>query len=135
LEPGLAAALRDETPIADVIRPTYVRGLEVIPAGRGDLAAIQALGGERVRSMFDELRQTYDYILVDSAPILAVVDAPFIAQHVDGILFSVMCGVRNLPALHQSYHEIASLGAPILGAVVSGVRDASGGYYGNYGAP
>jgi len=128
LEPGFSAVLRGELPVADAIRPTYVRGLEAIPAGRGDLEAIRALGNERVRAIFQELKEAYEFILVDSAPVLAVVDAPVIAQYVDGVLFSVMCGVSHLPSLYQSQQEIAQLGVRILGAVVSGTQGMAGTY-------
>src|SRR5208337_967562 len=92
LEPGFSAVLRGELAVRDAVRPTYVRGLEAIPAGRGDLEAIRALGHERVRKIFQDLEESYDCILVDSAPVLAVVDAPLMAQFVDGVLFSVMRG-------------------------------------------
>jgi capsular exopolysaccharide synthesis family protein len=128
LEPGFSAALRGEQPPWEVIRPSYVEGLEVIPAGRGDASAIRALSHDRLGVMFEQLKEVYEYILVDSAPVLAVVDAPLIARSVDGILFSVMCGVSHLPSLYRSYDEIAALGGRILGAVVSGTRDADAGY-------
>jgi succinoglycan biosynthesis transport protein ExoP len=128
LEPGLAAVLRGELAVADAIRPTVVHGLELIPAGRGDVNAIQALGQERVRSLFEQLKEAYDYVLVDSAPVMPVIDASIIAQYVDGVLFSVMCGVSHLPSLHHSYRELAQLGVRILGVVVSGARLPTGSY-------
>jgi len=128
LEPGFSAVLREELSATDAIRPTYVRGLEILPAGCGDIGAIRSLGNERVRGIFEQLAQAYDFILVDSAPVLAVVDAPLIAQYVDGVLFSVMCGISHLPSLYQCQQEIAHLGVRILGAVVSGTRGSTGGY-------
>jgi succinoglycan biosynthesis transport protein ExoP len=137
LEPGLGAFLREELPAADVIRPTFVSGLEVIPAGRGDVSAIDALGHDKLRMTLEHLKGQYDFILVDSTPLLAVVDAPLIAQYVDGVLFSVMYGVSHLNALHECHQELAQLGVRILGAVVSGASDSSHRYYGYppYGYP
>jgi Mrp family chromosome partitioning ATPase len=78
----------------------------------------------------EHLKGQYDFILVDSTPLLAVVDAPLIAQYVDGVLFSVMYGVSHLNALHECHQELAQLGVRILGAVVSGASDSSHRYYG-----
>jgi polysaccharide biosynthesis transport protein len=128
LTPGLSAVLRGELAVSEVIRPTLRQGLEIIPAGRGDLSVIQALGSRRLGDMLRDLQAAYDFILVDSAPVLAVIDAQLVAQHVDGVLFSVLCGVSHLPSLHRSYEELGSLGVRILGAVVSGVDSMGTGY-------
>jgi capsular exopolysaccharide synthesis family protein len=128
LEPGLSAVLRGESTPSEVIRPTLFRGLEVIPAGSGDLQAIQALGSPCVGTILRCLQEGYEFVIVDSAPVLAVVDAPLVAQHVDAVLFSILCGASHMPSVYQSYQEMASLGVRILGAVVSGVRDLEGGY-------
>jgi len=135
LAPGLSAVLRNELPVYEVIRPTLVDGLEIIPAGRGDHAAIRSLGSERLGTILRDLQTTYDFILVDSAPVMAVIDASLLAQHVDGVLFSVLCGASHLSSFYKSYQEIGSFGVRILGAVVSGVRDTdSGGYGYGYGS-
>jgi capsular exopolysaccharide synthesis family protein len=133
LAPGLSAVLRGELAVAEAIRPTLRHGLEIIPAGRGDPFVIQALGSERLGTMLRDLQAAYDFILVDSAPVLAVIDAPLVAQHVDGVLFSVLCGISHLPSLRQSYEELGSLGVRILGAVVSGVDEKGTSYGYNYG--
>jgi capsular exopolysaccharide synthesis family protein len=135
LEPGLSAVFRDESTVLKAIRPTLMMGLEVIPAGRGDQPAIQALGGDRFRMMLGKVQGVYDFIIVDSAPVLAVIDATVIAQHVDGVLFSVLCGVSQLHSIHQCYQELNSIGVRILGAVVSGVDSHGIGYGYHYGNP
>ena len=56
----------------------------------------QALARERIGAVLQQLSQEYDFIIVDSAPVLPVADAQLIGQHVDGVVFSVMRDVSRL---------------------------------------
>ena len=129
LEPGFSEFLRAEMEFDDIILPTPVNGLVVIPAGRWDPAASQALSNESVSGCFDYLRQNYDFVIVDVPPVLPVADSLLVGQHADAAVFAVLQDVSRLPALHQAYQRLASLGLRMLGAVVIGERKNSYGTY------
>jgi capsular exopolysaccharide synthesis family protein len=120
LEPGFAELLRGEVAFADALQETPLANLWVIPAGRGDLAALQALAQDGARPIFAQARQGFDFTVVDSCPVLPVADALLIAPEVDGVLFAVLREVSRLPKVYAAYHRLAALGARILGAVVNG---------------
>ena len=124
-EPGLCELVRDEAGADAVIRPTAIENLWIIPSGRFDDQALAVLSQTRIRAVFDHLREKFDFVIVDSAPVLPVADTLLLCQHVDAALFSVLRDVSQLPKVQAAYQRIASLEVPILGAVVSGTEVVS----------
>ena len=125
-EPGLAEVLRGEVEPADAIRATPFSRLWVLPAGNGDAHAIQALAQENVGSLFEQLKQQYDFILIDSPPVLPVTDTLLLGQHVDGVVLSVLRDVSRAPALYAAQQKLAPLGVAMLGAVILGTEPEFG---------
>jgi succinoglycan biosynthesis transport protein ExoP len=123
LEPGFSEVLRGENSAADVIKPTRLSRLWVMSAGQWDAHAVQALAQEGVSQMFAQLKQQYDFIIVDSCPVLPVADALLLGEHVDGVMFSVLRDVSCLPAVHLAQQRLTNLGVRMLGAVVIGAND------------
>src|SRR5262249_57198714 len=74
VEPGLSEVLRGELELGDVIRPTTVGRLWLMPAGQWDAHALQALAQEGVAGLFEQLREEYEFVVVDSCPVLPVTD-------------------------------------------------------------
>jgi capsular exopolysaccharide synthesis family protein len=121
-EPGLAEVLRGEVEPADAIKATPFSRLWVLPAGNGDAHAIQALAQDNVRTLFEQLKQQYDFIIIDAPPVLPVTDSLLLGQHVDGVLFAILRDVSRAPAIHAAQQKLAPLGVPTLGAVVLGTE-------------
>ncbi|MGH7221782.1 MAG: CpsD/CapB family tyrosine-protein kinase, partial [Gemmataceae bacterium] len=119
---GLSELLLGEADIASVIRPTAVSGLSLLPAGIWDSQVSQVLAQSHARTLFDQLRKNYDFILVDSSPVLPVADALMIGQVVDAVIFSVLCEVSRLPSVYTATQRMAALGIRSLGAIVNGVQ-------------
>lgn len=120
--PGLCELLRDEVELDQVLRPTQVPGLNLIAAGVHDHAVVEAIARGQLQTILDELRGQFDYIIIDSAPVLAVSDTLYLAQHADAALFSVLRDVSRLPKLESAYEILRRFGIPILGAVVAGAN-------------
>jgi capsular exopolysaccharide synthesis family protein len=117
---GLCEVLRGEVPVADVIRPSGLSGLSVITGGACDDFALGALARGEVARLLDQLRERFDFILVDSAPVLSVADSLLLAQDVDGVLFAIMEDVSRLGPVYMAHERLASLGVRMLGAIVVG---------------
>jgi len=120
--PGLSELVRGEVGADDAIRPTAINNLWIIPAGQEDEQARTELSQPRARAAFNGLRERFDFVVVDSAPVLPVADTLLLSQHVDAVLFSILRDVSQVHRVHEACARIASLGVPILGAVVSGDR-------------
>ncbi len=120
---GLSEVLRGEMSAASVIRPAAADRLWVLPAGKPDLKAIQALSRDSTQTVLDQLRRDYDFVVLDSAPVIPCSDALAFAIRADVVLLSVFGGVSTLPAVYSGWNRLQVLGANVFGAVLHGAVD------------
>jgi len=131
--PGFSEVLRGEVNLTDVIHATPASNLWLIPAGRCDAQTLQSLAQDAIAPILDQLKEQYDFIVIDSSPVLPVVDALVIGQNVDVVIFSLLRDVSRIPNVYAAYQRLATLGIRMLGAVVNGVlKDAYGASYHYY---
>jgi len=121
-QPGLSEVLRGELEAAPIVHATQVEGLSVLAGGSVNAQAVQALSHDKLAMILEQFRQQFDFLVIDSSPVLPVPDALVIAQQVDAVIFSVLRGVSRIPKVYAAYQKLALLGTPILGALVNGVR-------------
>jgi polysaccharide biosynthesis transport protein len=121
LEDGLCEVLRAEVDVADVIRPTHAEGLWLLTAGYCDVDAIHALATEQMQPVFDKLRNEYDFIIIDGAPVLGMSDALIFGQYSDGAIVSVRRDHSQMPKVNHCIELLRGVGIRIIGAVVNGV--------------
>jgi polysaccharide biosynthesis transport protein len=119
-EPGFSDLLRKQGDAAAMMQTGPLENLSILPAGHSDPAAFQALAQHQATEIFKSLKEQYDFVIVDSAPILAVADSLLIGQCVDGVVFSILRDVSRLPMVYNAYERLAALRVRILGAVVNG---------------
>jgi len=120
-DPGLAELLRGECPPEEVILPTFQPNLSVIPGGSADARALQALALADLGATFAALKRDFEFIIVDSPPVLPVADALLISQHVDAVILSVLREVSRIPRVREAYDRLEMLNVRVLGAVVNGI--------------
>lgn len=125
-EPGFSEVLRNEANPADAIKPTALSRLWLLPAGQFDDHAAQALAQDSLRDLFEQLKQQYDFIIVDSSPVLPVADALLLGQNVDGVIFSILKDVSRVPAVHAAQQKLNNLGIRTVGAVMIGATGDAG---------
>ncbi|HTU89273.1 MAG TPA: polysaccharide biosynthesis tyrosine autokinase [Gemmataceae bacterium] len=118
--PGLSELLRGEVTLDAVSRDTPISNLWLISAGKADASALQALAFDALPKLFEQLRTRYDFVIVDSCPVLPVADSLLVGQYVDAVIFSLLRQVSRLPRVYAAYQRLAMLGIRLLGAVVNG---------------
>ncbi len=133
LGPGLSAVLRGEVGVTEALQPTRAEGLWLMPAGTCDGEALRTLSRGGMTSVFEQLRGEFDFIVVDTSPVLPVADTLMVAQQVDGVLFAILKEVSRLPKVHEAYQKLLALGVRVLGAVVNGTSSEVYGYGYGYG--
>src|SRR5204863_5712114 len=87
--PGLGEVLRGEVELFEAIRPTAEPGLELLAAGAADTQTLQALARDDVQSLFEAVRLKYDFVVIDSSPVLPVADSLLLAKHADAVLLAI----------------------------------------------
>ena len=131
--PGVSELLRGEAELNQAIRPTDLGAgeLDVILAGAADDSTVQSLSRGELQPWFDALKARYDFIIVDSSPLLQAVDGLLLSQHVDAAIFSILRDVSRVHMVRAAYDRIGALGVRVLGAVVAGTEVAR--YQDHYG--
>ncbi len=133
LAPGCSEILLSELDVSDAVQPTTVPNLWVISAGQCSNRVIAALAqGHQLESLFNRLRGQFDFIVVDSCPVLPVADSLLIGQHVDGVLISIRQDISQLPKVLDASDRLSLLNIPLLGAVVNGIKTDIHAYGYNY---
>ena len=117
-EPGLRNVL-DGRRTADVIRPTDVPNLFLIPAGAPSDRAGQLLEAADWAGILKKLRAEFDVVLVDGPPVLEVSDALVLAAPSDGVLLVLRGSDVPRNVLEQAQEELGAAGAQVLGLVVN----------------
>jgi len=81
------------------------------------------LANGAVGSLFRELRDKFDFVIVDGSPLLPVADARFISTSVDGVILSVLRDTSRLPKVTAARKVLDAFNVRLLGAVVTGAAE------------
>jgi polysaccharide biosynthesis transport protein len=127
---GLAQLIAEDAEMPDVVQPTVVPNLWVLPAGPRPAAPGELLTQQRLAEILDVLRDQYDYVLVDTPPLLAVSDPCAVAPRVDGVLLTIRVSKNGRPSAERARDMLAGLRVQVFGVVVNGIgkQGAMSGY-------
>ncbi len=120
-EPGVCGMLAGGVKIKEAIHPTSVPGLNVLPAGVFTASASARLAQGTIKLLYDAMRSRYDFIIVDSSPLLMVSDGFLLGRPADGVIFSVRPGVSKVADVYAAYERAREHHLLFLGVVVNGV--------------
>jgi capsular exopolysaccharide synthesis family protein len=133
--PGLSEILRNECDLANCIHASGMENLSVLTAGCWDRFALAALANNCVASMFKELRDEYEFVIVDTSPILPITDARFVSQYVDSVVLSVFRDISESSRIRAACEILEAFGVQSVEAVVTGVNEHLGGKHLGYYQP
>jgi polysaccharide biosynthesis transport protein len=129
-ESGLATVIGGQDELGGAIVETAVPGLWLLPCGPIPPNPSELLTSPRFKHLLDEMRGQYDFVLVDTPPLLAVTDPCVVAPRVDGLFLTLRLSRQGRPHAERAKEILAPLGVTILGVVVNGVtRQTGGGLY------
>jgi capsular exopolysaccharide synthesis family protein len=131
--PGLSTFLTGQAELAEVIAPSSIPNLSVIPAGRIPLNPAELLASTRLRQAIDTLGGRFAHIVFDTGPLFGVSDAMILASQVEGVVLVLRHGRASRDAAQRAIRNLMSVRARLLGVILNDVDVRGNGYYGYYG--
>jgi capsular exopolysaccharide synthesis family protein len=123
---GLASVIAGQAGLSEAVRETAVPGLSVLPCGPLPHNPAELLTSPRFKEVLDELRGRYDFVLIDTPPLLAVTDPSVVAPRVDGVLLTMRLSRQSGPQALRARDILATLDARVLGVVVNATSQRGG---------
>jgi tyrosine-protein kinase Etk/Wzc len=127
---GLTNYLMNDISFAKMIKKSIMENLSIIPSGILPPNPSELLSSSRMEELIERLKESFDIILFDTPPIIAVTDAAILSTKVDGTILVVSAGQTNFDAVVRAKSLLDNVNAYILGALLNGVE--VGGMYGTY---
>ena len=130
---GLSNVLVGEIPLEDAIHQSEVNNLDVMSCGPIPPNPAELLASRKMEKILAEAKLTYDIILFDTPPVLAVTDAQILAKIVDGSILVVRSGETEIEPAQKAKEAVAPAKAKLLGVVLNGREKKQSNYYYYYG--
>lgn len=129
---GLTTVLIGDAELDDVLQP-FGHNVHVLGAGPIPPNPSELLGSDPMRAVLDELRQRFDYVIIDAPPVLPVTDAAVVSRLADGAVMIVGSGVIKKEDLARALDTLETVGARVLGLVMNRVPTKGADGYSYYG--
>jgi succinoglycan biosynthesis transport protein ExoP len=126
-QPGLTDVLKGKA-THNAIRTTKVPRLWLLPSGLPSRHAADLLGSERFTQLIECFREQFDWIVLDSPPVLPVTDACLITRVASGVLFVVGSGQTSRDVGRAAVERLDAVGANLVGALLNRAEVNKPGY-------
>jgi capsular exopolysaccharide synthesis family protein len=128
-EPGLSNLLVGDAKVSDAVRRTDVPGLCVLAGGRVPPNAAELLGSTRFKDFLATLRGQFDWVIIDSPPVMAVTDPNILANLADSVVFVVAAEMTGYKIARRAVEQLERSRATFAGAVLNRVEIERHAYY------
>jgi capsular exopolysaccharide synthesis family protein len=122
MQPGFSEVLLGEIEVSEAAAESPQENLYLMPAGQWDREVLLALSRDGLEGIFEKLAEEFDFIVVDSHPVLSATDALLIGRQSDAVVLSVLREVSQMPRVYAAHQQLTGLGIRVLGAVVNGTN-------------
>lgn len=130
---GLSAYLSGQIEVSQAVSHTGFEGLDFVCRGAVPPNPSELLMHPRFKVLLDWASEHYDFVIVDSPPILAVTDAAIVGQHVGASLLVARFAKTAVKEVEVAIRRFEQNGVVIKGILLNAVEKKASSYYGNYG--
>jgi succinoglycan biosynthesis transport protein ExoP len=112
-------------------------GIDVLMGGKSSINAADFFSSDKFKTFIEQMRETYDFVIIDTPPVLVVPDARVIGHQSDAIVYTVKWDFTNHHQVTDGLRQLSSVGLGVSGLVLSQINPRGMkryGYGGRYGA-
>lgn len=130
---GLSNVLVGEVTLEEAVNSTDIDTLDVMTCGPIPPNPSELLGSRKMETLLREAKLSYDLVVFDTPPVLAVTDAQILANLVDGSVLVVRSGKTEIEPAQKAKEALAPAKAKLLGVVLNDREKKASNYYYYYG--
>lgn len=116
---GLTDVLVKGLDYREGVSPTYIEGLEILPAGTIPPNPSELLASGKMEQLLGEIREDYDFILIDTSPAAIVTDASILSALVDGTLLVCASGQVSVDGAKRAKELLEGVNSNIIGIILN----------------
>lgn len=121
-EKGITSYLINNAEIKDIIQKTQIENLDLISAGPIPPNPVELIASSRTKEFFDELKEIYDFIIIDSAPVGAVTDSYLLFGFADINIFTIRHNYSIKEAVKNNLKNIHLKNIPNVSILINDVK-------------
>lgn len=125
---GLSNLLKGQFTLRQTVQETHIEGLSLLPSGTIPHNPAELLAGQRMDELLAELRQEYEFVLLDTTPVLAVTDAQVLGAKVDGVLFVLQCRSTKRELARKAIAQLEYMQSNVIGTVLNRTKKKKASY-------
>ena len=126
---GLSHYLSGQIHLQDVLYATNRENLFLIPVGRFPSNPTELFSKERFHLMLEQLKEEYDYVIIDTPPLGSVIDAAVIAKKCDASMLVIAADKTSRSFVRNVIGQLKAANPNFLGVVLNKIDIKRGGYY------
>lgn len=137
---GLVSVVSGDVALSEGVVSDEMLGCDVLLGQKSSVNAADFFASDKFQEFLEDARQHYDFIILDTPPVLVVPDSRVIGQHVDATIFSVLWNSTYRDQVTESLKLLTMVGVKVNGTVLSKIDGRKmktygyGGKYGTYGS-
>jgi capsular exopolysaccharide synthesis family protein len=129
LEPGLSNVMVGDAKASETVKRTLTPNLWILAAGKLPPNPAELLGSRRFKDFMATLGEHFDWVIIDSPPVMAVTDASIIAHSATGVVFVVGAEMTNKGAAKAALEQLDAAKAKYVGGILNRVDVHRNPYY------
>ena len=128
-EPGVSNVMVGGAKASEAIVESSVESLWLMAAGRIPPNPAELLGSQRFHELLTSLKAHFDWVILDTPPVMAVTDAALVAHRVTGVVFVIRADATSRHAARRALDQLEQVGAKFVGGVLNRVDLRRNAYY------
>jgi len=126
---GLNEVMTQELRWDQAVQPTTIPTLTLLPRGSLSRNPGEMFLSQKMRDLLKELAAQYDYVVIDTAPVMAADDVTSLSPHVEGVIFVIRAGYTSARVARAALDLLYQREVDVLGLVFNGVEINASEYY------